>query len=271
MSKESSKTNARWYEEPVTLAATQQPQTPRVSWSPAIAIVLTLLAFVAAQFAAAYLVGRAPQLFGVRTATLHQWANSVAGQFVYVLLAEFFTVGILWLYGRHRIRLAALGFRRSPKGIDAAAAALGFLVYLGAVLIATNLAAHFFHINLNQKQELGFDTVNGSAELLMVFASLVLLPPVVEELMFRGFLFSGLRAKAPFGVAALVTSFIFASLHLLEGQGGGLLWVAGIDTFVLSLVLCFVREKTGNLWAGIFIHMTKNTLAFLYLYVFVTH
>jgi membrane protease YdiL (CAAX protease family) len=134
--------------------------------------------------------------------------------------------------------------------------------------VVTSWAASRFHINLDQKQELGFDAVVGTIERLMAFVSLVVLPPIVEEVMFRGFLFAGLRKKLPFPAVALLVSLIFASLHLLEGSGG-LLWVAGIDTFVLSLVLCYVREKTGNLWAGIAVHMLKNCVAFLYLYVFV--
>jgi len=51
-------------------------------------------------------------------------------------------------------------------------------------------------------------------------------------------------------------------------SGQPLLWVAGIDTFILSLVLIYLREKTDSLYASIGLHMLKNTIAFLGLFVF---
>ena len=71
--------------------------------------------------------------------------------------------------------------------------------------------------------------------------------------------------------AIIITSLIFASPHLLESGSGGLLWIAGIDTFVLSLVLCWVREKTGRLYAGMGIHALKNTVAFISLFLLHVH
>jgi membrane protease YdiL (CAAX protease family) len=96
----------------------------------------------------------------------------------------------------------------------------------------------------------------------------VVLPPVVEETVFRGFLFTGIRNRLKPVAAALITSLLFAVPHLLEsGQSGSLLWVAGIDTFTLSLVLCYLRHKTDSLWPGIFLHALKNGIAFVALYV----
>ena len=68
--------------------------------------------------------------------------------------------------------------------------------------------------------------------------------------------------------AAIITSLMFAVGHLQFGSGAPLLWVAALDTFVLSLVLCYIREKTDSLWPGIFIHAIKNALAFSVLFLF---
>ncbi|HKU18287.1 MAG TPA: type II CAAX endopeptidase family protein [Candidatus Saccharimonadales bacterium] len=248
------------------------PKKPTVTWGPVAAIIVTLLSFLLAQLAAGLALAAGPKLLGWSRAHSDDWLTSVAGQFLFVLLAESLTLGIVWWYAvrRKRATLAALGFQRAVRWRDVAYMAVGFVVYLAVVAVVTSWASSQFHIDLNQKQELGFDTVIGTWERLLTFISLVVLPPVVEEIMFRGFLFGGLRRRLSFPIVTLLVSVIFASLHLLEGAGG-LLWVAGIDTFVLSLVLCYVREKTSNLWAGIGIHMLKNGIAFLYLYVFVAH
>ncbi len=43
--------------------------------------------------------------------------------------------------------------------------------------------------------------------------------------------------------------------HLEFGDNQPLLWIAGIDTFVLSLVLTpYAREKTGSIWTSVGIH-----------------
>jgi membrane protease YdiL (CAAX protease family) len=67
--------------------------------------------------------------------------------------------------------------------------------------------------------------------------------------------------------AALLTSAIFAAAHLPEGGSGGPLYIAAIDTFILSLVLIYLRIKTGNLWASITLHALKNGVAFVALFV----
>jgi membrane protease YdiL (CAAX protease family) len=97
------------------------------------------------------------------------------------------------------------------------------------------------------------------------------LPPIVEETVFRGFIFTGLRGKLKFVWAAVLTSLLFATAHLEFGSGKPLLWVAGLDTFTLSLALCYLREKTGSLWPGILLHALKNGVAFLSLFVLAIH
>jgi uncharacterized protein len=78
----------------------------------------------------------------------------------------------------------------------------------------------------------------------------------------RGYLFSGLRMVWRFWPAVLVTSLFFGAAHLEFGSGGPLVWAAAIDTFILSAVLCFLRERTGALYAGIAVHMLNNLIAF---------
>ena len=84
--------------------------------------------------------------------------------------------------------------------------------------------------------------------------------------MVRGFLYSSFKKGLPTAAAVIVTSAIFASAHLPEGGGGGLLWIAAVDTFILSLVLIYLREKTGALWASMTLHALKNGVAFVALF-----
>jgi membrane protease YdiL (CAAX protease family) len=65
-----------------------------------------------------------------------------------------------------------------------------------------------------------------------------------------------------FWPAVLVTSLFFGAAHLELGTGGPIVWAAAIDTFLLSVVLCFLRERTGALYAGMAVHMVNNLIAF---------
>ncbi|MGH9351096.1 MAG: lysostaphin resistance A-like protein, partial [Terriglobia bacterium] len=86
--------------------------------------------------------------------------------------------------------------------------------------------------------------------------------PLGEETLVRGYLYSGLRKYWRFWPALLFTSLLFGAAHLEFGAGGPLVWAAAIDTFLLSVVLCYLRERTGALYAGILVHMLNNLIAF---------
>ncbi len=235
----------------------------------------TLLATIAIFFASQFLVLLVLSVHaGLRGWTAEQatsWStNSVYAQFWTVLLIEstvMVFLGIL-LKKRHST-FKAIGFVRL-KFRDAGYALGGFAVYFPLLLATTQLLTQLLpSLNVNQKQNIGFSTTISGFPLLLVFISLVILPPLVEEALFRGFLYGGLRSKLKIVPAALVTSLLFALPHTLgNDSGASLLWIAGVDTFILSLVLVFVREKTGSLWPGIFLHMLKNGLAFMSLFIF---
>jgi membrane protease YdiL (CAAX protease family) len=141
--------------------------------------------------------------------------------------------------------------------------------YFVLYLLSVGLISHFVPgLNVNQQQQIGFNNVHGAAPLVMTFISLVVLPPLAEEIMVRGFLYSSLKKALPTASAVIVTSALFASAHLPEGGAAGPLYIAALDTFVLSLVLIYLREKTGSLWASITLHAIKNGIAFVALFVF---
>lgn len=116
-------------------------------------------------------------------------------------------------------------------------------------------------INLDQAQDVGFsaDNLNGVVAYVLAFIALVILAPVAEELLFRGYLFGKVRVLLGAVTAALITSVTFGLAH---GQ-----WNVGIDTFVLSLFLCGLRQYTGAIWASMILHGLKNLLAYTLLFL----
>ncbi|HEY4160958.1 MAG TPA: type II CAAX endopeptidase family protein [Candidatus Saccharimonadales bacterium] len=258
---------------PVPVNAHKQHQaaaTGKVPWGPWTAVLYAAAVYFVAQIAASLMIAIYPRLKGWSGAQAQSWlSNSVLAQFWFVLFAEALTFGAIWWFVRTRhARLRSIGWRK-PRWWDPVYTLAGFAVYIVAYLALVSIAQKLFpSLNVNQKQDLGFQNPSGAGNLTLTFISLVVLPPLVEETVFRGFMFTGLKTKLRWGWAALLTSALFAVPHLLEsGQSGSLLWVAGIDTFTLSLVLCYLREKTDSLWPGILLHALKNGIAFAALYV----
>jgi membrane protease YdiL (CAAX protease family) len=231
------------------------------------ALVVTVVVFFVGQFLGSLLVGLIPLIKGWNVNEASHWFNeNVWAAFLTVAFIELATLMLLRFFMRRRqISFAGLGINRpnlTHLGYTLLGFGLYFVLYISVLIVALKLIPG---LNLEQEQQLGFSAATTGNALILVFISLVILPPLVEEIVMRGFLFTGLRTELKFSTAMLITSALFALAHLPAGKGG-LLWVGAIDTFMLSLVLCYLREKTGSLWPSIGVHAIKNSIAFIVLF-----
>lgn len=84
---------------------------------------------------------------------------------------------------------------------------------------------------------------------------LLIIAPIVEEMLFRGFLLQTFLAKSKPWVASLATALMFAVVHF-EFQSIAII-------IFLGLVLNWIFMRTKSLWPCIGFHMLNNALAFL--------
>jgi len=244
---------------------------PKPSWGPGAAILVSIGAFFGAQFLAGVILAFWPSLLGFDAASTDKWFQDggVVPQFVTVFVFEAFVLLLLALFLKNRgAKGRELGLVK-PVFRDIFRTLAGYVIYFCIFyILSTALEYAVPRVNLEQSQEIGYSTTTSGRALVLVFISLVILPPFVEEVLFRGFLFGGLRKKWAFLPSALLTSLLFAVAHLWGGESDAMIWVAAIDTFVLSMILVYLREKYKTLWPSIFVHMLKNTMAFLVLFIF---
>lgn len=236
---------------------------------PTSAVVVTLGIYFGSQIIAVIALGAYAALQGFDGQVVGQMIEeSVAGQFVYILLVEALTVYMLWLFlGRRKVSWQDIGLKKPKLSNFGYAIPVFGAYFLVAALTLALLNFLLPGFNVEQEQQIGFENATGFFQLFLVFASLVLMPAVVEEILVRGFLYGGLLRKFSKYISALLASAIFASAHLQFGSGEPLLWVAAIDTFILSLALIWLREKTGNIWSGVLVHMVKNGIAFVSIFI----
>jgi len=245
------------------------PTPQQLPWSPWLAVVFVVVVYFISQFVGGLIVSIYPALHHWSLTQANDWLNhSVWAQFFYVLIAEALTFGGIYGFMRARgVSLIAIGLRK-PRWSDPAYGLLVLpLYYLSYVIIVAVASQIVPSLNVNQAQQIGFSGAHGFAPLIVTFISLVILPPFVEEIMMRGFLYTSLKKNLPQIGAAIITSVIFASAHLQAGSGAPLLWIAAIDTFILSLFLIYLREKTNGLWASMTLHGLKNAVAFVSLFI----
>jgi membrane protease YdiL (CAAX protease family) len=251
------------------MSMSSAPIRSKVSWGPLAAILVTVSVFFSSQILGSVLLSLYPVMQNWTDQQATDWLNnSIVAQFSGVFLIEVITLALLfWFLKSRRAHPHDIGLKQ-PRLRDAGYAILGLFAYIASYIVVLQAATILFPgLDTNQRQELGFSTSISGDALVLVFVSLVVLPPIVEEILCRGFLYTGLRAKLGIATSAVITSIFFAAAHLQFGSGNALLWIAAIDTFVLSLVLVYLREKTDSLWASIGLHALKNGIAFTALFV----
>jgi membrane protease YdiL (CAAX protease family) len=86
--------------------------------------------------------------------------------------------------------------------------------------------------------------------LTLMAVAAVLVAPVCEEIVFRGYLYPVLKRFSGPGVAAFCSGLVFASAH---GSLGALL-----PLFVFGVLLAIIYENTGSLWSTMAIHFCFN-------------
>lgn len=160
-----------------------------------------------------------------------------------------------------------LGLKGLPTWTDIGLAPVGFII---ATLLAAGLVA-IFNIfpwfDAEQAQEVGFSIYLTGFEKIVAFLILVVVAPIAEELIFRGWLYGKLRPmlsekmsdRTSMVISIFLVSLLFGIVHMQ--------WNVGVNVFAMSIVLCGLREITGTIYAGILMHMIKNGVAFYLLYV----
>lgn len=158
-------------------------------------------------------------------------------------------------------RMHVMGLGRLPESNDLLYAVAGLAAYyLIAGLIAGLAGLVLSDGLLSQAQETGYQVIgNNWLDVVVIIVSLVLVTPLLEELIFRGFLFGKLVQTTNLVLAIIVTSAVFALAH-------GQLNVA-LVTFVMSGISCLLRLKTGAIWTSIGLHMFINLVASILVFI----
>jgi membrane protease YdiL (CAAX protease family) len=94
---------------------------------------------------------------------------------------------------------------------------------------------------------------NDPLVLILYGIGIAIIPPIVEELLFRGMILQSLR-KYGDGFAVVASAVLFALFH---GN-----FVQIVFAFIAGLVMAHVVVRTGSLWTSILIHFINNGISY---------
>lgn len=198
----------------------------------------------------------------------HYGEDSTGGRLTQV------AVNIAWYLGSVALVYAIVSRRgagwrdlglRSPRSV---AGSNAWLRLLGSIVIYLLMAyglviAYGYLVQilgldfLEPSQQLPDDTFDSDAVVIATGVLVVFGAPLVEETLFRGFLFAKLRMHLAFIPAAALSGSLFSLAH---GDPGLI-----IPFTAVGMVLAYAYERTGTLWGSIGLHFCFNTITFLIL------
>ena len=152
-----------------------------------------------------------------------------------------------------------MGMQAWPTFVDIGLAPIAYVVYTILGNAAQEIMKNFSWFDAGQSQNVGFSYFITGWEQLAAVIAIVFIAPLAEEIIMRGWVYGKLRKRLNIIIAMLLTSILFGALH---GQ-----WNVAVTTFILSLILCGLREITGTIWSGVLLHMLVNGVAFYVLYI----
>lgn len=177
----------------------------------------------------------------------------VNGPIVYILTWMIFVGGyvavtfILFTYLQRRHPERKIIWR--PKGKEINTIIIGFIVMMSAKMI---IGSFITQQTANDAAIEKLFKISVNTSFMMVFMTAIA-APVVEELVFRGFLMDYFFTDQPI-FAILLSGFIFGSIHASTNFISWLMYV------VMGIILAATYNKEKNLAANISLHFLNNLL-----------
>lgn len=191
--------------------------------------------------------------------------STLQGIFSILVVVQLLICYGLYLYSlRPQVRPIVFGTSTNP----ADDLSLGFLSWLIAYpwvftvsqAVETFIAYFSFGPHIEQEAIQFFRGITTNFAVVIVsFLVVALIVPIIEEIVFRGFVQQWLKRYMNPLPAIILTGIAFSLAHFSGAQG-----ISNIPLitalFILSLFLGFLRERQGNLLAPIALHAMVNTI-----------
>jgi membrane protease YdiL (CAAX protease family) len=223
---------------------------PSIGWVAAFMLLQVLAGVAALAYALAMDGGARPPL------VVMQDLSAFALPMIWALvITEIFLLGLLWLYLRKGDRLSTVYLDRWSK------MSLILTVGIAAILIGAGLAFNWAYgeyivPNIEVQAELRRlfaaipDTLPNS---ILLFVTIAVVAPLLEEILFRGLLQNSLSKRLPVWAAIALSALIFGAMHMD--------FYAMPPLVLMGAIFGVIYHLTGSLRVTIVLHMINNAAA----------
>jgi membrane protease YdiL (CAAX protease family) len=197
-----------------------------------------------------------------------QLQQSATANFLIVLIQAVLDLGLLgFLAAQMRMRFHSpfwwrIGWRRLDTGTIPRWVAYGGLVLAGCLIA---VLVTFASTLAPPKGELPIQQILQDRHTLILFALMaVFIAPVVEETLFRGYLYPVVARSFGMSAGVISTGIVFGLLHASQLSGG---WWQIALLVVVGIIFTLVRAKTRTVVASYILHLSYNSIQVIALLV----
>jgi membrane protease YdiL (CAAX protease family) len=239
-------------------------------------VLLGGVVFVGSQFGVLLLVVIGGRLFGASGADVDSWLSDTSywpklGIYALITCAtialSMFILRTIWFKeGKSKQVIDYLKLKPHRYSFGQIVEVVGtYGIYFLCTAVVSVLVSALGIVDLSQPQELGIEQPRQFTDLISIFVMLVILPPIGEEVLFRGFLFNSLNRYSSVIVSGIITSVLFGLAHM-QFSDSGPAWNAVLDTMIFSGFLIYIMRRHNSIYSSMLLHGLKNGVAFLILF-----
>ena len=150
-----------------------------------------------------------------------------------------------------------IGFKKFSLKKAISLAVYSYISYLSIMilLLYSTMKYKYYIPGIGEQQEHIGIFGEGIIGVIILGIIAIIVAPVTEELLFRGYILTTLNKYYSTSAAIIVSSIFFAAVHL-EFQ-------VFIPLFVLGLILGYLRTSNDNIFYSIVFHILNNSIAFI--------
>lgn len=177
-----------------------------------------------------------------------------------------FTLGTAWVvyYTRNKLNVEWIKFNASLIG-NVTKVLRNYIFSMIAMIAINMLFLYVFKLDQPAANQAGVEEMLSSMPLMMMIVT-VIYAPVLEEIVFRGGLYLGLKEKTGEKSATLISALVFGAIHVLPHLNMSNLPLELLFLIPYTCLGYFMVKSvrdTKSLMGGILFHFINNLLATL--------
>lgn len=247
------------------MPAIQLPEDLRAPWTWADLAIFAVFGFGSLLVLTDVMARIAADVWQMTPSQLMKFVTTSAG-FVTLRQTVWFGVLLGYLYLVVRVRRGeefwrTIGWRKLRIG-DLRMPSAALLCVLGGFVLA--IAVQYASGVVGKPTKLPIEALfQDRRSVLLVMSVGVLLAPVIEETIFRGFVYPVVARSLGVPLGVVCTGAMFGLMHAPQLWGG---WGQIALLIAVGIVFTYVRARTGTVVATYFLHLGYNAILFLGFY-----